>query len=107
MPQKDPSNWQAAVDLFMSLWPQIYAVGLATLVAFVRAIYDGGRPIKSVLEAVLCGCLTGALMPVLEYFGMSSNMAVPIGAAMAFMGVAWIRDRLDALYEILIGRRFK
>ncbi|MFI0472254.1 phage holin, lambda family [Halomonas sp. HMF6819] len=107
MPNKDPSNWHALIDYIMSAWPQIYAVGLAMIIALVRAIHAGGRPMKSVLEAVLCGSLTLSLMPLLEYFGFAQNMAVALGGAIAFLGVEWLRDKLDALYEKLIGRWLK
>ncbi|MFI0472956.1 phage holin, lambda family [Halomonas sp. HMF6819] len=107
MPNKDPSNWHALMDFILSVWPQIYAAGLAMLIALVRAIHAGGRPMKSFLEAVLCGFLTLSLMPLLEYFGISQNMAVAAGAAIAFLGVEWVRDKLDALYEKAIGRWLK
>ena len=38
------------------------------------------------LEAVLCGFLTLALMPLLSYFWMPQDMAIAIGAAIAFLG---------------------
>ncbi|WP_237673815.1 phage holin, lambda family [Vreelandella profundi] len=107
MPNKDPSNWQALIDLLLNLWPQIYAAGLAMLIALVRAIHAGGRPMKSILEAILCGCLTLAVMPLLSYFGMPQDMAVAAGAAIAFLGVEWVRDRLEALYDKIIGRWLK
>lgn len=107
MPNRYPNNWQALLDLLLGLWPQIYAAGLAMLIALVRAIHAGGRPMKSFLEAVLCGFLTLSLMPLMEYFGMPQNMAVAAGAAIAFLGVEWVRERLDALYEIIIGRWLK
>lgn len=107
MPNRDPNNWQALMNVVLSLWPQIYAAGLAMLIALVRAIHAGGRPVKSFLEAVLCGFLTLALMPLLAYFGMPQDMAVAVGAAIAFLGVEWVRDRIDALYEKIIGRWLK
>lgn len=107
MSSKDPNNWQALINVVLSLWPQIYAAGLAMLIALVRAIHAGGRPMKSILEAVLCGFLTLALMPLLAYLGMPQDMAIAIGAAIAFLGVEWVRDRVDALYEKIIGRWLK
>lgn len=107
MPNRDPNNWQALLDLLLNLWPQIYAAGLVMLIAFVRAIHAGGKPVKTLLEAVLCGFLTLALMPLMAYMGMPQDMAVPVGAAIAFLGVEWARERLDALYDKIIGRWLK
>ena len=107
MPNKDPSNLQVLIDLVLNLWPQIYAAGLAMLIALVRAFHAGGKPMKSILEAILCGCLTLALMPLLAYFGFPQDMSVAGGAAIAFLGVEWVRDRLEALYDKIIGRWLK
>lgn len=62
---------------------------------------------KSLLEAVLCGCLTLALMPILSYFGLPQNLAVAGGASIAFLGVEWLRDKLELLYDKLIDRWLK
>ena len=104
MPAKDPGNWQALLNVLASIWPQLYAAGLAFMVALVRALYAGGKPFKALLEAVLCGCLTLALVPVLNYFGLSPDLAVAFGAAVAFLGVEWLRDRAGVIAEKVIGR---
>ena len=107
MPGKDPNNWQALLALLASVWPQLYAAGLAFVVALVRALHAGGRPAKSILEAVLCGCLTLALMPILQYFGLPMDLSVAAGGSIAFLGVEWLRDKLEALYDKIIGRWLK
>ncbi|MDW5376825.1 phage holin, lambda family [Halomonas sp. HP20-15] len=104
MPAKDPNNWGWLLELLASIWPQLYAAGLAFLVALVRALYAGGKPFKALLEAILCGCLTLALVPVLNHFGLSPDLAVAFGAAVAFLGVEWLRDRAGAIAEKVIGR---
>lgn len=103
-PDRDPSFWQAVIGLVASIWPHIYAAALAFVVALVRALHAGGKPIKSFLEALLCGCLTLALKPVLDYAGMPPNMAVAIGAMVAFLGVEWLRDRAEGLMDKVLGR---
>ncbi|WP_181454288.1 phage holin, lambda family [Halomonas sp. SL1] len=103
-PDKDPNVWQAALDAVAAVWPQLYAAGLAFTLALVRALHAGGKPVKSILEAVMCGCMTLAMMPVLNHFGLSQNLAVAIGAALAFLGVEWFRDRAGAAAERLIKR---
>lgn len=107
MPSRDPNNWQALLSALASYWPQFYAAGLAMVIALVRALHAGGRPMKSILEAVLCGCLTLALVPVLHYFGLPQNLAVAGGASIAFLGVEWLRDKLEMVYDSIIGRWLK
>lgn len=107
MPGRDPNNWQQLVELMASVWPQLYASGLAFVVAMVRGLQSGGKPIKTLLEAVLCGCLTLALVPVLVHFGLSPDLAVAAGAAVAFLGTEWFRDRADAIAQRIIDRWVK
>lgn len=104
MPSRDPNNWQALLSAIADHGPQIYAAGLAMVIALVRALHAGGRPMKSFLEAVLCGCLTLALVPVLDYFGMGQQLAVAGGASIAFLGVEWLRDKLEMVYDKIIGK---
>jgi lambda family phage holin len=104
MPAKDPNNWQVFLALLATAWPQIYAAALAFVVALVRGVHAGGKPMKSILEAILCGCLTLALVPVLDYFGINQNLAVAIGASIAFLGTEWFRDRVDAIARRFIDR---
>jgi lambda family phage holin len=104
MPGRDPNNWQVLFAALASVWPQLYAAGLAFVVALVRGVAAGGKPMKSILEAILCGCLTLALVPVLDYFGLSQSLAVAIGASIAFLGTEWFRDRVDAIARRFIDR---
>ena len=104
MPGKDPNNWQALFSAVASVWPQLYAAGMAFVVAMVRGLQAGGKPVKTLLEAILCGCLTLALVPVLDHLGLSQNLSVAMGAAVAFLGTEWIRDRAATIFEVLLGR---
>lgn len=107
MPAKDPNNWQWLVNMLASVWPELYAALLAFCVALARALHAGGKPVKSLLEAVLCGCLTLSLSPLLNHFGLSQDLAVAIGAGIAFLGVEWLRDRAAAILERLLGWRIE
>lgn len=104
MPGKDPNNWQALLGLLASVWPQLYAAGMAFLVALVRGLQAGGKPVKTLLEAILCGCLTLALVPVLDHFGLGQDLAVAVGAGVAFLGTEWVRDRAAVIFEAVLGR---
>lgn len=103
-PEKDPHFWQALIGTVASLWPNLYAAGMAFVVALIRGIHSGGKPVKSLLEALLCGCLTLALVPVLDYFGLAADLAVAFGAAIAFLGTEWFRDRADAVAQRIINK---
>lgn len=104
MPSKDPNNWQTILGALASVWPQIYAAGMAFVVALARGLQAGGKPLKTLLEAILCGCLTLALVPVLDHFGLSQNLSVALGAAVAFLGTEWIRDHAKMIVESLLSR---
>jgi len=103
-PDSEPNLWQMLLSLVATVWPQLYAALLAFVVALVRALHAGGRPVKSLLEALLCGCLTLALVPVLDYLGLNRDLAVAIGAGVAFLGVDWLRERAAAIAERMLGR---
>ncbi|QFU01260.1 Phage holin family (Lysis protein S) [Halomonas sp. THAF5a] len=106
-PDKDPQFLQAALAYVASAWPQLYAAGLAFVVALVRGLHAGNAKRKSWLEAVMCGCLVLALFPLLSYFGLPGALAASIGAVISFMGAVWIRERIDQAYDKIIGRWLK
>ena len=107
MPGRDPNLWQALLAYVATAWPQLYAAGLAFIVAMLRSLHAGNPASKSWLEALLCGCLTLAVFPVLHYWGLPINLAVAFGAVIAFKGAEWFSTRADELYEKLIGRWLK
>lgn len=107
MPLPDPSLWQQFIAGVMGSWTQLYAAGLAMVIALVRSIHAGGKAMKSILEAVLCGCLTLALVPILNYLGLPPDLAVAAGAAIAFLGVEWLREKIELLYENTIEKLIK
>lgn len=107
MPGRDPNLWQALLAYIATAWPQLYAAGLSFVVALVRGLHAGNKARKSWLEAVLCGCLTLSLFPALQYWGLPTDLAVAIGAAIAFKGAEWFGDRGDQALEKLIGRWLK
>lgn len=104
MPGRDPNLWQHLIGLLASIWPQLYAALMAFVVSLARGLQSGGRPIKSLLEAIICGCLTLAFVPVLDHFGLSQSLAVALGAAIAFLGTEWIRERAEQFIESVLKR---
>lgn len=104
MPHRDPSIWQQMMAALGHVWPQVYAALMACVVSVVRGIKAGGQPLKTTLEAILCGCLTLASMPVLEYFGFGQSLAVAVGAAIGFLGTEWIREQAGEVAGVVLGR---
>ncbi|MNJ77440.1 Phage holin family (Lysis protein S) [compost metagenome] len=47
------------------------------------------------LEGGLCGMVTLALVPLLEWFGLPQSMATFAGGMVGFMGVEKLRDYSD------------
>lgn len=100
MPWKDPNipGW------LVGFLHYAYAPVLAFAVSMVRAIHAGGRPMKSFLEAIMVGLITIGLVPLLRFLEMPESLSVFAGSAIAFMGVEWLRGRVDAVARILIDR---
>lgn len=90
-----PDFFNEAYTAIVKLWPQIYAWLTAVGIGFLRSMLNGKKFMQSLLEALLCGCLTLAVFPVLDYFGLNTYLAVAFGAALAFLGVDWFRQFLS------------
>lgn len=97
MPERDPGLW-ASISAFLSAhWPQIYAFLMSVAVAALRVVYGGGGHRQVVIEGALCGLAALAMVPLLEYLGLPSNLAVFTGAAVGFVGVEKLREYADRL----------
>lgn len=111
MPPNDPSLWRMIVDALEQMRafiaqevarPYHIAPALSFIVALCRARLAGGKVSASILEACLCGALTLAVFPLLEYFGLNANLAIAAGSAIAFLGVEWFRTYMaDAAARML------
>ncbi|EOG4614363.1 phage holin, lambda family [Pseudomonas aeruginosa] len=98
MPEKDASTWAALLAWLSVHHPQLYAVGLSVGIAFLRVVYGGGTRRQMLLEGALCGLVTLALVPLLEWMGLPQEMATFAGGAVGFMGVEKIRDYADRFF---------
>ena len=101
MPEKDPNLWAAAFAWLAAHQPQLYASGLSVLIAILRVVYGGGTRRQMILEGALCGLITLALVPLLEWMGLPQGMATFAGGAVGFVGVDKLRDYSDRF----IGRK--
>lgn len=104
MPERDPGLW-ASISAFLSAhWPQIYAFLMSVAVAALRVVYGGGGHRQMVIEGALCGLAALATVPLLEYLGLPSNLAVFIGACAGFIGVEKIREYADRILSRKVGK---
>ncbi len=95
MHDKDPSLWAALLAWFSVHQPQLYAFLLSVGIAVLRVVYGRGSRRQMFLEGALCGLVTLALVPLLEWLGLPQSMATFVGGAVGFMGVEKIRDYAD------------
>lgn len=92
MPEKNPELWVALLAWLQINSPSLYAFGLSVAIAAVRVIYGGGTRRQIVLEGVLCGLTTLALVPLLEWLGLPQNMATFVGGTVGFVGTEKLRE---------------
>lgn len=95
MPEKDTTLWAALLAWLIAHQPQLYAAGLSVAIAALRVVYGGGTKRQMLLEGALCGMITLALVPLLEWMGLPQGMATFAGGAVGFMGVEKLREYSD------------
>ena len=67
--------------------PVLFAVGLTLVMAILRIIHRGGTVSEMLIEGPSCMLLTLSLIPVLEYFELSTNLATAAGIWIGYFGV--------------------
>ncbi|MBE0403079.1 phage holin family protein [Halomonas citrativorans] len=103
MPNRDPSNWHwlASMTPWLLLGAATFTVGL------IKALHDGGPWKKAVMTAAMGTILSLSLYPVFlwlsDYYDLPESVAMAPCVFLAFMGVEWVRNKADALYEVLLG----
>lgn len=95
MPEKDPGLWAALIAWVIAHQPQLGAAGLSVAIAVFRVMYGGGNRRQMLLEGALCGLITLALVPLLEWMGLPQGMATFAGGMVGFMGVEKLRGYSD------------
>jgi lambda family phage holin len=91
MPDK-PDTWVALLAWLNTIAPHLYAFGLSVMIAVLRVVYGGGGRKQMILEGLLCGLVTLALAPLLEWAGLPQSMATFAGGAVGFIGTEKLRD---------------
>ena len=103
MPNRDPNNWQWLVDAIPYL-----SLTLVTFVAgFVSVLHNGGAWPKALMAATLGTLYAVPLYPVFlwtaERYSLPDEAAFAACVFLAIMGVEWVRNKADGLYEVLLG----
>lgn len=93
--EKDPNTWAALLAWLSAHQPAIAAGVFAGVMALCRVVYGGGGIRKAVLEGAICGLIGMSLIPLLEYFSLSSGLANFAGCMVGFIGVDKLRDYAD------------
>lgn len=88
------------IGWLQSCSPALAAVVLSIITAALRVIYGGGSVRQMLLEAALCGAVTLALVPLLQWLGLPESMATFAGGMTGFVGVEELRR-----WAILVGQR--
>lgn len=101
MPWKQPGFWEALAQWFTAY---AYAPALAFAIAVVRGLHAGGKPMKTILEGVMIGLVTLGIVPLLQYLNLPGDLSIFAGSFLAFVGVEWLRARIDAIARRWIDR---
>ena len=102
MPWKNhPDLWPALIAWVVTYG---YAPTLAFAIAVMRGLHTGGRPMRTLLEGAMIGLMTLALVPLLQYLDLPVKLSIFLGSFAAFVGVEWIRERVDAVAKRYIDR---
>lgn len=96
-----PDFWQALLDWALTYG---YAPALAFAIAVLRGLYAGGKPMRTFLEGAMIGLMTLAFVPLLQYLDMPANLSIFLGSMIAFVGVEWVRERIDVIARRYIDR---
>jgi lambda family phage holin len=80
--------------ILSSVPPHYVGAVLSMFVAFVRVIYDKKetRPIRILMEAVLCGALSVTASYAINAAGLDMNWAVFAGGVIGYLGSEGVRS---------------
>ncbi|WP_176506375.1 phage holin, lambda family [Pseudomonas urethralis] len=98
---KDPGMWAAVLSWAVTHQTQLYAAGMSMLMAIFRVVRGGGTRRQMLLEGAMCGLITLALVPLLQWLGLPQSMATFAGGAVGFMGV----DKIRAYSDTILSRK--
>lgn len=91
------------VDFINAIPTAIQGALMAVVMSVLRVYYDANETsaARAALEASICGALTLASASALDWVGAPQQVAVAVGGAIGFVGVAKLRE----LIFTWLGRR--
>lgn len=105
MSTKDPGVW-VAIFAWLSQHSQvIYAAVLSISISALRIVYRGGTCKAVLLESVLCGCITLAIISGLSIVGLSQAASAFVGGMVGLLGVEKIRQLAERFAGVKFPRQ--
>ena len=79
--------------MFDKVSPEVQAVFLAFIIAFLRVVYDRKEtaPLRIFLECLICGFLTFAVHHAIIALGLSVDWSIFAGGFIGFFGTYTVR----------------
>ena len=102
---KDPTAWAIVLAWITQNVPVIYATGLSVLISALRIVYRGGSRKAVLLESVLCGCITLAMLSGLSLLGLPQEAAAFVGGMVGLLGVDKVRRLAERFADIRFPRQ--
>lgn len=81
-------------DFLNKLPPEAAGVLMAMFIAALRVVYDRDetKPVRIVLESVICGALSLTASSAILAMGLDMNWAIFAGGAIGYFGSATVRQ---------------
>ncbi|NNA18874.1 phage holin, lambda family [Pseudomonas lundensis] len=102
---KDPAVWVMILTWISQNAPVIYATCLSVLIASLRIVYRGGTRKAVLLESLLCGCFTLAMLSGLSLLGLPQEAAAFVGGMVGLLGVDKVRHLAEHFAGLKVTRR--
>lgn len=102
---KDPTAWAIVLAWITQNVPVIYATGLSVLISALRIVYRGGSRKAVLLESVLCGGITLAMLSGLSLLGLPQEAAAFVGGMVGLLGVDKVRRLAERFADIRFPRQ--
>jgi len=102
---KDPAAWVIILAWISQNAPVIYATGLSVLISALRIVYRGGTRKAVLLESLLCGGITLAMLSGLSLLGLPQEAAAFVGGMVGLLGVDKVRHLAERFVGYKLPRR--
>lgn len=104
MPEK-PYTWAVVLAWLHEHTPALYAIGAALATTVLRVRYRGGTWCQALLEGPLCMLITLSVIPVLEHFELSQNLATAAGIWIGYFGVRKVSGWVEGAAKARLPRQ--